>query len=169
MKYIIKKSLHSDEGDFKFLIKSGIFLRKFYGSFQGVPWRWGRYHMYGFKITCICPFSGSNHVRTTFLETVVKFLQMHNLQKVESSQKRPAEAEAIIGIYLSTLCEDVEIWQQNQCIWISNTGQKNYYICLNWEMIPIKCLDRFEQSISAANITKLSNFRFLWINLKRFL
>ena len=31
---IYKKIIHSDEGDFKMLVKSG------------VPWRWGRYHMY---------------------------------------------------------------------------------------------------------------------------
>ena len=33
-----------------FWVKSGIFLKKFCSSFQGAPWRWGRYHMYGTRL-----------------------------------------------------------------------------------------------------------------------
>ena len=32
-----KKVLHLDEGDSNFFVKSGIFLKKFCGSFQGAP------------------------------------------------------------------------------------------------------------------------------------
>ena len=34
---IYRKILHSDEGDFKILVKSGMFWKKFCGSFQGAP------------------------------------------------------------------------------------------------------------------------------------
>ena len=50
MHRIDNKILHSEEGDFRILVKNGIYKKKFYGSFQGALWRWGRYHMHG---TCI--------------------------------------------------------------------------------------------------------------------
>ena len=32
---IYREVLHSDEGDFRILVKSGVFQKKVYGSFQG--------------------------------------------------------------------------------------------------------------------------------------
>ena len=43
---IYRNIFHGHQGDFSILVKSGMFLKKLYGSFQGAPWRSGRYHMY---------------------------------------------------------------------------------------------------------------------------
>ena len=34
---IFRKYFHGHKGDFRILVKSGLFYKKFYGSFQGAP------------------------------------------------------------------------------------------------------------------------------------
>ena len=46
---IYRKIFHGHQGDFRILVKSGIFLKKFYGSLPGARRRSGRYHVYDFK------------------------------------------------------------------------------------------------------------------------